>query len=81
MKDYLHHPKDIIVFDQIRSWITQDQLSERQREQLGDYLTIKKEMKSKWSKNDYKQFLRAKRLLAQDSQTITEIKVRKKAIV
>ena len=77
---HLHMPKNIATFQQIIEW-DEDTLSDQQKQQIGDYLTIKKSVRHKWGERDQKRFLKAKKILATDSETITNVEIEKQKVV
>ncbi|WEL23211.1 hypothetical protein [Candidatus Nanohalovita haloferacivicina] len=70
IKQVLHYPEEIVTFSTIQDW--NKELSEKQKRQLGDYLTLKEAVESEWSDYDRKKFLQAKRVLASQKAVITE---------
>lgn len=70
IRDSLHYPDQILTFSTIKNW--NKDLSEKQIAQIGDYLTLKKAVEHKWSDNDRKKFLQAKRILSTQNSVITQ---------
>lgn len=67
----LFYPNSIVTFRKIMEWEKQgDDLSEEQRQKTADYLTIKKQVEHKWSKEDKKRFLKVKKLLKTQKSVI-----------
>lgn len=52
----------------------EDDLSEEQRQKTADYLTMKKRVEHKWSKEDKKRFLKVEKLLKTQKSVLADPK-------
>lgn len=68
----IFYPGDIVTFQEIMGW-DEEELSEEQRRKAADYLTLKNDVRDSWSPEDKKRFLRVKKILATQKNTITDV--------
>lgn len=74
---HFHYEREIISFREIENMVDQEDLTVKQIELLGDYLTRKKQTEHRWDEIDEKQFYRAKRVLKKQESVISSLKTRK----
>jgi hypothetical protein len=75
MNRNLHFPDSIVTYRQILNWKNQgNELCEEQRQKISDYLILKKQVEHKWSKEDKKRFLKAKKFLESQKSVINQVK-------
>ena len=75
MNRNLHFPNSLVTYQQIMDWKNEGrELSKEQRQKAADYLTLKKQVKHKWSTEDKKKFLKVKKFLKTQKSVISRPK-------